>query len=239
MTGLERNVQRLFANKGKLFLVALDHPQYFGPLEGLEDPLNIISKLNGMPVDGFIVNPGIMRLIGAECATKKFVIRANTGSNKYSLETAHFPVVVSALRALELGADAVIVMLTVGSKSDVENIESVAKAIEEFHRFAVPVIVEIIPADPNNAEQIRTGARIAAEIGANVVKVGYTADFERVVSSCPVPVILAGGPKGMDLLAIAQAAVKAGCRGFAIGRNVFQADDLVKTVTQLEEVLRG
>ena len=41
-------------------------------------------------------------------------------------------------------------------------------------------------------------ARIGAELGADIIKTNYTGDietFKTVVESCPVPVVIAGGPK--------------------------------------------
>jgi len=74
-------------------------------------------------------------------------------------------------------------------------------------------------------------ARVGAELGADIVKTSYTGDpdsFGRVVESCPVPVVIAGGPKvetELDLLRMVYDAINAGARGVAIGRNVFQAED--------------
>ncbi|MDK2952053.1 MAG: fructose-bisphosphate aldolase, class, partial [Kosmotogales bacterium] len=61
MTGLKKNVARLFENEDKLFLVALDHPQIFGAMKGLEKPIELVSKLSDSKADGFILNPGIFK----------------------------------------------------------------------------------------------------------------------------------------------------------------------------------
>jgi len=46
-----------------------------------------------------------------------------------------------------------------------------------------------------------------------------------VVESCPIPLVIAGGPQlesEQDLLRMVEGAIGAGARGVAIGRNVFQ-----------------
>ncbi|MBR4165664.1 MAG: hypothetical protein IKR43_05450, partial [Lachnospiraceae bacterium] len=83
------------------------------------------------------------------------------------------------------------------------------------------------------------GARVAAELGADVVKAFYTDKFETVVENCPVPIILAGGPKGSDIYDTAEAAVKAGVKGLCFGRNLFQSEDRLERIARLNKILRG
>ncbi len=69
------------------------------------------------------------------------------------------------------------------------------------------------------------------ELGADIVKVSYTGSvdsFRKVVAGCPVPVVIAGGPKmssDRDILEMVQGAIEAGGAGVSIGRNVFQHRD--------------
>ena len=59
MTGLEKRMARLFANRGKLFVAAFDHPQIYGIMDGLQDTPGLVSCLKRTKLDGFILNPGI------------------------------------------------------------------------------------------------------------------------------------------------------------------------------------
>ena len=54
----------------------------------------------------------------------------------------------------------------------------------------------------------------------------------------PVPIILAGGPKGSDIFDTAAAAVKAGVKGFCFGRNLFQSEDKLERIARLDRILR-
>jgi class I fructose-bisphosphate aldolase len=80
-------------------------------------------------------------------------------------------------------------------------------------------------------EVVKHCARLGEELGADVVKVPYTGDiesFSRVVESCCIPVVIAGGPKMENLRDIVQMAydsIKAGGSGLSVGRNIFQSDD--------------
>ncbi len=241
MTCLEKNLNRLFRNRGKLFLVALDHAQYFGPMEGLENTVKTAEKLLESPVDGFIFNPGVFRRLNATFSAASLIVRASTGGSKFGNFPQTHPIFLTPRGALNLGADGVIVMMVIGG-DDVESVKSVAKAIESFHSLCLPVIVEILPGEPSkisDTDLTATGARIAAEIGADMVKVFYTDRFHFVVESANVPVLLAGGPKSESIEHIAKKAVEAGVSGFAFGRNVFAHEDPIGKVRILEEILRG
>ena len=82
--------------------------------------------------------------------------------------------------------------------------------------------------DEYSEEYIAHAARVGAELGADIVKTNYIGDpdsFARVVKCCPIPVVIAGGPRvesELDLLTMVEGAISAGARGVAIGRNVFQ-----------------
>jgi len=242
MNGLQKNCLNLFSNKEKLFICAMDHPQYFGSMPGLEDPLKKIEELQGSEVDGFILNPGICRLVDTRAVFgKKIILRISVGGSRFSNPSDFNPVPFSPATAINLGADAVIIMVILG-KNDVASMENAAKVIEAFHEFSIPVITEILASDwekTNDFETVQTGARICAEIGADAVKLFFTKNFDEVVETCPVPVILAGGPKNLDVLEMAKSSIAAGVKGFAFGRNIFQASNPIEVISKLNLILRG
>jgi putative autoinducer-2 (AI-2) aldolase len=78
-----------------------------------------------------------------------------------------------------------------------------------------------------NAQYFRLACRICAELGAHVIKTYFVAEeFETVTSSCPVPIVMAGGKKLPELEALTMAynAVQQGAAGVDMGRNIFQSD---------------
>jgi class I fructose-bisphosphate aldolase/fructose-bisphosphate aldolase/2-amino-3,7-dideoxy-D-threo-hept-6-ulosonate synthase len=140
---------------------------------------------------------------------------------------------------LALGADAVLMMAVIGGP-DYVGLQEVAADIDAYHQLSIPVIVEILAADfskTNTFDVQYHGARIAAELGADVVKAFYVEGFEKVTACCPVPVILAGGPKDRDIAAVARQALDEGAKGFAFGRNIFQAENPEAVVERLGRLL--
>lgn len=244
MTGLERNIAALLGNKGKLFVAAFDHPQIYGVMPGLEKPGQAVERLIHTPVDGFILNPGMFaRVDAALVRNKKMILRASMGGSSLgkSFSDCH-DVTASPKQALNLGADAILVMLVLGGDHDKESMAGTALAVDRFHEYSIPVIVEVLAADfekNNDSRFVRDGARIAAELGADLVKAFHCSDFKAVVEGCPVPVVLAGGPKDADILDVAKSAGRDGVAGFAFGRNIFQNENPAALIAALDAILRG
>jgi len=239
MYGLRKNVQRLL--EGKPLLVALDHPQHFGPMPGLMNPIATIELLATTPVNGFVLNRGLFsRLDACKLYNKILVMRGDVLGSKYSTASSSYPIMVEPEEVLILGADAVLLMLPIGTFDDVNSIGRLGQAVSKFHAYAIPVIAEIFPSDFSKAtvETISTGARIAAEIGVDAVKTYYVDGFKTIVESCFVPVLLAGGPKEANFLDIVKKAVQEGAAGLIIGRNIFQAPDPIELVQRICEILK-
>ena len=245
MTGLERRMARLFANRGKLFVAAFDHPQIYGIMDGLKDTPALVSSLKDTELDGFILNPG---MVGHVCSKamddKLLVLRASVGGTMLTYDSYdgnYHQSIASAELAAKLDADAALFMFVLGGTRDKDTELELARVCEDYHRLGIPVIAEVLNADytkNNETDFIASGARIAAEIGADIIKAFYCKDFDKVTSNCPVPVILAGGPKDADITAVVREVVSKGAKGLAFGRNLFQAEDIKKLVKDLDAALR-
>ena len=111
------------------------------------------------------------------------------------------------------------------------------KALVIYYSYGILIVYVCRIA--NETDFIASGARIAAEIGADIIKAFYCKDFEKVTCNCPVPVILAGGPKDADITAVVREVVSKGAKGLAFGRNLFQAEDIKGLVRDLDAALRG
>ena len=241
MNGLKRNVAKLFSNEGKLFAMATDLPQC-GLVDGLQDPVAVIDGCKNSKLDAFLVNVGIAQLAEEQLLKKKLILRTSAGGSFLATEFTNVQKNhVSPKTALAMGADAVVMMMVIGG-ADYAAVQDAARDIDAFHRLQIPVIVEILAADYEKTQTFEiqaNGARIAAELGADVVKAFYTEKFDQVVANCPVPIILAGGPKGQDILDTARAALACGVKGFCFGRNLFQSEDRLARITALDTILRG
>lgn len=245
MTGLERRMAKLMANEGKLFLAAFDHPQIYGLMKGLENTPALVESLKDSQLDGFILNPGMVSRVDSKAmADKLLVLRASVGGaiigEHYSYSDIHQRI-ASAELAAQLGADAVLLMFVLGGNTDKESQLELADACEKYHKYGIPVIAEVLNADytmNNDSDFIASGARIAAELGADMIKAFYCTDFAKVTENCPVPVILAGGPKDADILSVVKEVVSKGAKGLAFGRNLFQSEDIKALVKSLDGALR-
>ena len=82
-------------------------------------------------------------------------------------------------------------------------------------------------------------SRMAAELGAHIVKTYFCKDFEKVIESCPVPVVIAGGKKlpEEEALQMAYDAIHAGAIGVDMGRNIFQSTSPVGMIKAVNAIV--
>jgi hypothetical protein len=127
---------------------------------------------------------------------------------------------------------------------ELETYRLVARVAGECMRANLPLVVEALPCpseripDPNAPEAMASAARISFEHGADLVKSYYTEDFEKVTENCPVPVVIAGGPK-MDTveetLQVVQDATRASAAGVVFGRNIWPSGDTRGMIQALQQ----
>lgn len=141
--------------------------------------------------------------------------------------------ICSVEEAIKIGADAVSIQVNVGNGNDSEMLRDLGQTARIASEWGIPLLAMMYPRGEKikneyDPEIIRHVARLGAELGADIVKCSYTGDpesFRRVVEGCPVPVVIAGGPKmssDRDLLTMVRDAIDAGASGLSIGRNIFQ-----------------
>ena len=238
MNGLERRLDRMFS-RGSLIVAAADHGQFAGVPQGLEDIGRYVSEIETLDIDGILLNPGVVSRIASFDANKLLIIRVTHAGSALSGDIGNTKYFLDPEQALRLGADAVIVMGIVGQERDSDALHALSKAIWDYQRYGIPVIAEMLPyrkEDYSSPEVIGNISRIGAELGANVIKTMMTANYGEVVRSCPVPVIVAGGEKNRDFFASLEDAAKAGAKGAAIGRNLFQEKERTGFLKKVREV---
>lgn len=227
MDGLSKRISSLFSN-GYFFLSAMDHGQFVGVPKGLENITEFINEIGSLNIHGMILNPGVALKIKDFPSNKKLILRVTHAGSAMSMDIAGTRLFIDPESALRLGADAVIAMGIVGQENDSIALEALSKTIWEYHRFGIPVIAEMLPANPklnNDTETIANISRIGAELGADVIKTYLTPDFKKVTSSCPVPILVAGGAKTQDFMTVIKESAESGAKGVAIGRNLFQSEE--------------
>ncbi|CAL9375009.1 2-amino-4,5-dihydroxy-6-oxo-7-(phosphonooxy)heptanoate synthase [Streptomyces sp. enrichment culture] len=228
-------LRRLFRHgDGRLLVVPLDHSVTDGPLRrGGLDPL--LGELTGTGVDAVVLHKGSLRHVGHDWFRDMSLIVHLSVSTRHAPDPDAKYLVAHVDEALRLGADAVSVHVNMGSPQEARQIADMAAVAGECDRWNVPLLAMVyargpqIP-DSRAPELVAHAATLAADLGADVVKTDYAGtpeDMAEVVRACPIPVIVAGGPRSSDtdtVLAHVSDALRGGAAGVAMGRNVFQAD---------------
>ena len=229
-SGKTRRLRRIIRNDSKALIIAMDHGVTIGPVRGLENMQDTVTRVVAGGADAVLVHKGIAKRIDTNGAGLIIHVSASTKhGSKPNLKVG----VCTIEEAIRLGADAVSAHINIGAEEEDEMLGFLGKLSEECDSFGIPLLAMMYPRGPNiksehEFEVVSHAARIGAELGADIVKTVYTGDiasFRRVVQSCPVPVVVAGGPKmntDLDVLQLGEDSVQAGAAGLSFGRNVFQ-----------------
>ena len=241
MIRLERIIDR---NSRKTVIIPMDHGVTVGPIEGLEDMRATVSKVVAGGANAILMHKGIVQ--AGHRGTGKdvgLIIHLSAGTS-LSPDPNAKELVCSVEEALKLGADAVSVHINLGAETDKEMLGQLGFISERCLQWQMPLIAMMYTRGPKikneyDLNNTKHAARVGAELGADIVKVVYTGSvegFAKVVEGCPVPVVIAGGPKmdsDEDIFKMVEDALKAGAMGASIGRNAFQHKNPEKMVGAL------
>ncbi|PKM50200.1 MAG: deoxyribose-phosphate aldolase [Firmicutes bacterium HGW-Firmicutes-7] len=215
----------------KICIVPIDHGTTLGPIEGIKDYLTTVWKLISGGVDAIVVQKGILREISRypELTSKGRFIMHLSVSTSLSPDPNHKVLVSSVKEAMILGADGVSVHINLGTSSEKEMIKDLGIVSRECMAWGMPLMAMMYcKKSGKNADEIAHAARLAEELGADIVKVDYPGsieDFKKIIAGVRIPVVIAGGEylnNQEELLNIIDSVILAGASGVAIGRNVFQ-----------------
>ncbi|MFZ7138565.1 MAG: 2-amino-3,7-dideoxy-D-threo-hept-6-ulosonate synthase [archaeon] len=243
--GKKRRLKRIFRSDNKTVIVPMDHGVTVGPISGLTNMQDIINKLLLGDVDAVLINRGIAKKV--DNANAGLIIHLS-GISSLCPESNDKTQIGTVDDAVRLGADAVSVHINVGSKHESSMLATLGKVACECDDFGMPLLAMMYPRGPNiknahSADVVAHAARLGAEIGADIIKTNYTGDvesFKQVTDSCPVPVIIAGGPKAettKDVLQMVKDSITGGGAGLSIGRNVFQHENPTNIVKALSAIV--
>jgi putative autoinducer-2 (AI-2) aldolase len=116
------------------------------------------------------------------------------------------------------------------------------QVIDDAEEYGIPVVAVTAVGKEmtRDARYMSLASRMAAELGAHIVKTYYVEGFERVVDTCPVPIVIAGGKKQpeKEALEMAYNAIQAGAVGVDMGRNIFQSEDPVAMIQAVRAVVQ-
>ncbi len=238
---MERIVNR---ENQKTIIVPMDHGLTAGPIKGIEKNLGeMVNKIALGGANAVLGHIGIPLYAHRGYGPDIGLILHLSGSTSLSPESNYKVLVNTVLEAVKLGADGVSIHINIGTKSDPEMLETLGKVSRECREYGMPLLAMMYPRGENiedeyDVEAVKIAARVAAELGADIVKTNWTGDpdsFKEVIEGCMAPVIIAGGEKAgiKGILEITKQSIDVGGAGVAYGRNVFQAEDPTKAVRAL------
>jgi len=240
--GLKNRLARIIRpHSGRGVMLAVDHGYFLGPTERLEVPRKTIQPL--LPyADSLMLTRGVLRTSVDEKYPIPIVLRVSGGSSIIGKDLSNEKITTSIKEAIRLNATALALSIFVGAPYEHESLVNLGKLVDEGEEYGIPVLAVTAVGkelEKRDARYLALSCRIAAEFGAHIVKTYYCENFEKVVNSCPVPVIIAGGPKldsELDALQLTYDALHAGAVGVDMGRNIWQSDypvPMIKAVRAL------
>jgi putative autoinducer-2 (AI-2) aldolase len=239
--GMKNRISRIIKPEtGKTVMLAVDHGYFLGPTTGLEEPSRIIAEL-APHADSLMLTRGILRTSVIPEFNVPIVLRVSGGNSIVGDDLSNETITVSVKDAIRLNVSAVALSIYVGGKYEHQTLKNLATLVSECEEYGIPVlaVTAVGKEMARDAKYLSLACRIAAELGAHMVKTYYCEDFEKVVKTCPVPVVIAGGKKvpEKEALELAYNAIKAGAAGVDMGRNIFQSSDPVGMIKAVRSIV--
>jgi putative autoinducer-2 (AI-2) aldolase len=228
---------------GHTVMLAVDHGYFLGPTHKLENARQTIEPLLKY-ADALMLTRGILRnCVDAESSTP-VVLRVSGGTSIIGKDLSNETITTSMEEAVRLNASAVALSIFVGTDHEHQTLANLSTLVDLGNEYGIPVLAVTAVGKELGKRDVRflsLSCRIAAELGASFVKTYYCDEFEKVTESCPVPVVIAGGPKletELDALKLADEAIKKGAAGVDMGRNIWQSDYPVAMIKAVRAVVQ-
>lgn len=241
--GMKNRIAKIIKpDTGRAVMLAVDHGYFLGPISKLEDPGKTIKPL--IPyADSLMLTRGVLRNCIDPAEDIPVVLRVSGGNSIVGSDLSNEDITVAFEDALRLNVSAVALSIYVGSENERRTITNLSKLVDQGERYGTPVLAVTAVGkelEKRDARYLALCCRIAAEHGAHIVKTYYCDDFEKVTSSCPAPIVVAGGPKletDMDVLNLAYNAINQGAVGVDMGRNIWQNDNPVGMIKAVKSIV--
>jgi putative autoinducer-2 (AI-2) aldolase len=241
--GLKNRISSIIKpQNNRALMLAVDHGYFLGPTEKLENPKKVIAPLLKY-CDSLMVTRGVQRSSVSATTDTPMVLRVSGGSSIIGEDLSQEDITVSIEDAIRLNASALAMSIFVGSKYEYQTVVNLGKLVSEAEKYGLPVLAVTAVGKElgKDARYLSLACRVAAEQGAHIVKTYYCDNFEKVVQSCPVPIIVAGGKKipERDALQLTFNAIKGGAVGVDMGRNIWQSDHPVSMIKAVRAIVHN
>lgn len=239
--GMKKHLANIFdAKSGNTVMFAFDHGYFMGSVSGLER-LDLLVPTIAPHVDVLMCTRGALRTCVPPMGRKAIALRVSSGSSMLNDDLSHEVVAVDIEDAIRCNADCMAVQGFIGADGQLESIDNLSKVINTGLRYSIPTmgVVAVGKNMERTDRYFKLATRILAEIGANIIKTYYCENFEEVVASCPVPIVVAGGKKlpEKDALTLAYNVISQGAHGVDMGRNIFQSPHPVEMAEAVYKIV--
>jgi putative autoinducer-2 (AI-2) aldolase len=226
--GIENRLSKLIRQDGRCQFLPIDHGYFQGPTSCLEKPSETIRELLAY-ADGLFVTRGVLRSSVPSNTSTPIILRVSGGTSIIGADLANETITTSIDEIIRLNAAAVGISIFVGSDYEKQTLTNLSNLVNECEPYGIPVMAVTAVGkelEKRTARYLSLSCRIAAELGARIVKTYYsTEDFEKIIEGCPVPVVIAGGPKcetEFEVFEFVYDGIQKGAIGVNLGRNVWQ-----------------
>lgn len=241
--GMKNRLGRLFKSDGHCFFLPIDHGYFQGPTRCLEKPGNTIKPLLRY-CDALFVTRGVLRSCVDAMGNTPIILRVSGGTSMVGKDLANETLTTCIEEIIRVNASAVGVSVFIGSDYEKETLQNLTDMVNDCEDYGIPVMaVTAVGKEMGKRSSRYLGlcCRIAAELGARVVKTYWCDDgFDKVVQGCPVPVVMAGGPKcetERQVFEFVYDGMEKGAVGINLGRNVWQSPHPVAVAGALNAIV--
>lgn len=240
--GMANRLAQLIQRDGRALFLPVDHGYFQGPTHKLEEPRKTVEPL--LPyADGLFITRGVLRSSVDPDNAKPVILRVSGGASMAGKDLSNEGITTSMEEAIRLNVAAVGISIFVGSDYEKESLLNLAKLVDEGERYGIPVMAVTAVGrelEKRDARYLALSSRIAAELGARVVKTYWCENFDKVVRGCPVPVVMAGGPQTdseLEVFRFVHDGMQKGAIGVNLGRNVWQNDHPVAMIKAIRAII--
>jgi putative autoinducer-2 (AI-2) aldolase len=240
--GMKNRLAQLIRPDGHCLFLPIDHGYFQGPTRKLEKPGETIRPLLSY-CDALFVTRGVLRSAIDPEKTKPVILRVSGGTSVVGKDLSNEGITTSMEEVIRLNASAVGISIFVGADNERESLLNLSKLVNEGEKYGIPVMAVTAVGkelEKRDARYLALSSRIAAELGARIVKTYWCENFEKVVNGCPVPVVMAGGPKvasDRQVFEFVHDGMERGAIGVNLGRNIWQNDHPVAKIKALRAVI--
>lgn len=240
--GMKNRLSQLIKPNGRCMFLPIDHGYFQGPTSKLERPAETIQPIVDY-ADALFCTRGVLRSCINPVNSKPIILRVSGGTSMVGKDLANECLTTSIEEALRLNASAVGISVFIGSEYEHQTLANLSNLVNEAEKYGIPVMAVTAVGrelEKRDARYLGLCCRIAAELGARVVKTYWCEDFEKVTNGCPVPVVMAGGPKtnsDIEVLEFVHDGMQRGSIGVNLGRNIWQGEYPVAMIKALRAII--